>query len=98
MRLIIGGYEIPERSLLRVDLSVESDPVSFDGVAPQDDGVEIRRRLRLVAQERAIPFEAVDKNGVTSVGICNVKDLKFQEIVAKPPLIRFSGRLTRPFI
>ncbi|MGA2238242.1 MAG: hypothetical protein ABSG74_03430 [Candidatus Bathyarchaeia archaeon] len=98
MRLIIGGYEIPERSLLHVDLSVESDPVSFDGVARQDDGIEIRRRLRLVAQERAIPYEAADKNGVISAGICNIKDLKFEETRTKPPLIRFSGRLIRPFI
>ena len=97
MRLIIGGYEIPERSLLHVDLSIESYPVSFDGVARQDDGVEIRRRLRLLAQERAIPFEE-DKNGVMSVGICDIKDLKFEETRTEPPLIRFSGRLIRPFI
>jgi hypothetical protein len=98
LRLIIGGYEIPERSLLHVDLSIESYPVSFDGVARQDEGIEIRRRLRQVAQERAIPFEAADKNGVVSVGICDIKDLKFEETRTNPPLIRFSGRLIRPFI
>ncbi len=98
MRLTIGGYEIPERSLLHVDLAINSYSVSFDGVSLQNAGVEIRRRLRLLAQERAISFEAVDKNGAMSVGICDIKDLKFEETRTKPPLIRFSGRLIRPFV
>jgi hypothetical protein len=98
LKLKIRDCEIPEQFLTYVVLSTGYFAVSFGGVAPRDEVLEILRRLKLLSQENAIPYEAVDKNGVESTGICNLKDLKFGETPANPNVIRFSGRLVHPFI
>ena len=97
MKLKIRDCEIPERFLRYVDLSTGYFAVSFNGVAPREEATEMLRRLKLIAQESAIPYEAVDKNGIESTGICNLKDLKFGETPANPNMIKFSGRLVHPF-
>ena len=98
LRLKIGDCEIPEPVLSYVVLSIGPFPVSFGGVAGREEGAQIRKRLRLLAEEKAIPYDAVDKNGVASSGLCNIRDLKFEERPTTPGLIRFSGRLVHPFI
>lgn len=59
---------------------------------------EVLKKLKLLAEEKAIPYEVVDKSGVGSTGICNIKDLKLEEAPASSGLIRFSGLLVHPFI
>jgi hypothetical protein len=98
LRLRIGDCEIPEQFLLYVTLSSGSFAVSFGGAARRDEIAQIQRRLKLLAEQNALPYEAVDKNGVGSTGICNMKNLKFQETPSNPALIRFSGLLVHPFI
>jgi len=98
LRLKIGDCEIPEHFLLYVDLSIGSSAVTFGGVARGDEAARIRKRLRQLAEERAIPYDAVDKNGTASTGICDIKDLKFEETSTTPVMTRFSGRLVHPFI
>lgn len=95
MKLKIGEYEIPERCLTSVTLYYESSSVSFAGVLVGDQGLEAGRGLRRLAQMSAIPFEAVDRNGVLSSGICTIKDFKLDGESASR--VRFSGRLVRPF-
>ena len=98
MRLKIGDCEIPEHFLLYVQVSIGPFPVAFGGVARGEEAERIRKKLRLLAQERAVPYNAVDKNGIISDGICDIKDLKFEETPTTPIMIRFSGRLVHPFI
>jgi hypothetical protein len=98
LKLKIRDCEIPEQFLAYVVLSTGYFAVSFGGVARGEEATELVKRLKLIAQESAIPYEAVDKNGVESTGICNLKNLKFAETPAKPNMIRFSGRLVHPFI
>ena len=94
MRLKIGDYEIPERCLKFVFLYPNSSCVSFAGVFVGEDGRIAGKELRRSAQVRAVPFEAVDRNGVGSAGLCDVKDLK---LASRSSIIKFSGRLVRPF-
>jgi len=94
LRLKIGDYEIPERSLKFVVLYPNSSSVSFAGVFIGEEGRIAGKELRRSAQVRAVPFEAVDRNGVGSAGLCDVKDL---ELVGSSSFIKFSGRLVRPF-
>jgi len=98
LKLKIRDCEIPEQILTYVVLSTGTFAVSFGGVARRDEVTEMLKKLKLLAEERAVPYEAVDKNGVESTGICNIKNLKFGETPADPDLIRFSGRLVHPFI
>jgi hypothetical protein len=98
LRLKIRDCEIPEQFLTYVVLSTGTFAVSFGGVARRDEVTEMLKKLKLLAEERAVPYEAVDKNGVESTGICNIKNLKFGETPADSDLIRFSGRLVHPFI
>jgi hypothetical protein len=98
LKFKIADLEIPERLLLYVTFSVGSFPVSIGGIARGEEAQNIRKRLKLLAEERAIWYEAVDKNGVFMTGICTIKDLKFEETPTSPVLIKFSGRLVHPFI
>jgi hypothetical protein len=98
LKLKIRDCEIPEQFLTYVVLSTGYFAVSFGGVARREEATQLQKRLKLVSQESAIPYEAVDKNGVESTGICNLKDLKFVATRANPNMIRFSGRLVHPFI
>jgi hypothetical protein len=95
LKLKIGDYEIPERCLRFVILYPELSSVSFAGIfvgqKERDSGAALRRLSEL----RAIPFEAVDKNGIGSTGICDVKDLKL--VGRGTSIVKFSGRLVRPF-
>jgi hypothetical protein len=98
LKLKIRDCEIPERFLTYVVLSTGYFAVSFSGVAPREEATEMLRRLKLIAQESAIPYEAVDNNGIESTGICNLKNLNFGETPANRNMIKFSGRLVHPFI
>ena len=98
MRLIIGDCEIPADALLYVSLSIGSYPVSFGGVVRGDEGLGLLKRLKLLAEQRGIPYDAVDKEGIGSTGICKVVNLKFERTSTDPPMVRFSGRLAHPFI
>lgn len=98
MRLMVGDYEIPESALRYVRLSIGPYPVAFGGVIGEDDAEELTRALKLLAEQRALHYEAVDTEGVSSSGICNLIHLKFERTVTKPPMIRFSGQLAHPFI
>jgi hypothetical protein len=98
LRLKIGDCEIPEPFLLFVEVSIGPFPVAFGGIARGEEGIAIRKRLRLLAEERAVTYEAVDKNGISSTGICDIKGLKFEETPTRPAMIKFSGRLVHPFI
>ena len=98
MKLKIRDCEIPEQFLSYVILSSGSFEVSFGGAARRDEIAQIQKKLKLLAEEKALPYEAVDKNGIGTTGICNMKNLKFQETPSNPALIRFSGLLVHPFI
>jgi hypothetical protein len=98
LRLKIGYCEIPEPNILFVSLSVGPFPVAFGGIVYGDKADTILRQLKLLAEEKAIPYEAMDHHGVESRGLCDIKDLKFEEITTSPVLVRFSGRLAHPFI
>jgi hypothetical protein len=95
LKLKVGDYDIPERCLKFVVLYYEDASVSFAGVLIDQKDREAAGGLRRLAQTRAIPFEAVDRNGVGSTGICNVKDLRI--VGNANSVIKFSGRLVRPF-
>ena len=95
MKLKIGDCEIPERCLRSVTLYPESLSVSFAGVFIGEEELRVRTGLRRLAETRAIPFDAVDRNGVNSSGLCNIRNLKFDG--DGTPIIKFSGRLVRPF-
>lgn len=98
MRLKIGDLEIPKDVLVYVAMSIGSYPVSFGGVVRGDEGAQLIRKLKLLAEERGIPYDAVDKDGVATTGICTIVNLKFENTTTDPPMIRFSGRLAHPFI
>ena len=94
MKLKVGDCEIPERCLRFVVLYPELSSVSFAGVFIGEKERETEAGLRRLAEMRAIPFEAEDRNGVSSAGICDVKDLK---LAGGGTSVKFSGRLVRPF-
>ena len=98
MRLKIGDLEIPGEVLIYVTLSIGSYPVSFGGVVREDEGAPFLRNLKLLAEERGLLYDAVDKDGVASTGLCNIMNLKFEKTTTNPPMIRFAGRLAHPFI
>ena len=98
LRLRIGDCDIPRQLLLYVFESIGSSPVSFGGVAYGDEGESIRRKLTLLGEEKAIVYEAIDQNGLTSNGLCKIEELKFEETPTFPIRIKFSGNLTHPFI
>jgi hypothetical protein len=71
--------------------------VTFGGVAPQNEAIGIMRKLSLLAQEKAVPYEAVDGEGIPSGGICDIINLKFEIMNTRPPTVSFSGQLIYPF-
>lgn len=81
-----------------VALSIGPYPVSFGGVVGLEEGTDLVRKLKLLAEERGLQYEAVDKDGVGSTGICTLIHLKFERTATHPPMIRFSGQLAHPFI
>ena len=98
MRLSVGDCEIPRDALLYVRISYGPYPVSFGGVIAEDDAQDLMTRLKLLAEQTAIRYDAEDRSGVSSSGICNLIHLKFERILTPPPRIRFSGQLAHPFI
>jgi len=98
LRLKVGDYEIPEGALLFVKITIGPYPVSFGGAISMDEAPALMRRLKLLSQERAIHYDVVDKEGVSSDGICNLIHLKFARTPTQPPLIRFYAQLAHPFI
>lgn len=98
MRLKVGDYEIPESALLFVRTTIGPYPVAFGGAVSMDEAPDLMRKLKLLAEQRAIRYEVVDKDGVSSDGICNLIHLKFARTATQPPLIRFYGQLAHPFI
>lgn len=98
LRIRVGDCELPARLLLYVFVSIGSSPVSFGGVAYGEEGERLRKRLRLLSEERGLLYEAVDQNGLESKGLCKIEGLKFDETPTIPVRIRFSGQLSHPFI
>jgi hypothetical protein len=98
LRLKIGDCDIPKDVLVYVALSIGSYPVSFGGVLQRDEGANLIKKLKLLAEEKGIPYDAVDKDGVALTGICKIVNLKFEATSTNPPMVRFSGRLAHPFI
>ena len=98
MKLTIAGCEIRPENLLYVVLSIGPFPVTFGAVVWGEEGEAIRRRLRLLAEQKALPYEAVDKHEFSSSGLCEIRDLKFEETPTEPVMIKISGRLVHPFI
>ena len=78
-----------------VVLYYESSSVSFAGVLVGEQALKAGAELRRLAQMRAIPFEAADRNGIGSTGICDIKDLRLTGDGTS--VVRFSGQLVRPF-
>jgi len=97
MRLRIGEYEIPEHTLANIELTVGTSTVTFSGMAREDEGVEIVTRLKeLAAEEDAIPYEAIDPLGIRSMGLCNIANLRLEEVTTTPPMVLFSGEPVSP--
>jgi hypothetical protein len=94
LRLKIGDYEIPEHCLKSVSVYPELSTVAFTGVFVGEHEAKTGAGLRYLAEMRALPYEAVDKNGVASSGVCDIKDFK---LVDGSLTVKFSGRLVRPF-
>jgi hypothetical protein len=96
LKLKIGDYEIPENCLRYVILYGESDAIaSFGGIILEEQNCHAKPSLIRLAEEKAIAFEAIDRNGIGSAGFCNIKNLKFDG--KTPSIIKFSGQLCRPF-
>ncbi len=95
MKLKIGDCEIPEHCLRYVILYPESSSVAFAGVLVGEERLQMKAELRRLAQMKATPYEAVDRHGVGSSGLCDIKNLKFGS--DSTPVITFSGQLIRPF-
>ena len=98
MKLTIADCEIQPQYLLYVVLSIGPFPVSFGAVIWGEDGPAIQRRLKLLAEQKALPYEAIDNHGLSSSGLCEIRDLKFEETPTEPAMIKISGRLVHPFI
>jgi DNA-binding response OmpR family regulator len=98
LRIIVGDCELPARLLLYVFISIAYCLVSFGGVAYGEEGEKLRKRLRLLSEEKGLLYEAVDQNGMESRGLCKIEGLKFEETPTIPVRIRFSGQLSDPFI
>jgi hypothetical protein len=97
MRLRIGEYEIPERTLTNVDLIVGTSTVVFSGMAQEEEAKEILPKLRELAAELApISYEAIDVMGTRSTGVCSLINLKLEEVTTTPSLVIFSGELVYP--
>ena len=97
MRLRVGEYEIPEEALTNVTFIAGTSTVIFSGMAQESQGMRIVSMLRRLASKRsAIRYEAFDQLGVRSAGLCNIANLKFEEITTKPHLVVFSGELVAP--
>jgi hypothetical protein len=94
LRLKVGDYEIPERCLRYVVL-YRAAPVSFGGVLVGKEGSQVKEKLRRLTQMKAVSFEAVDSNGVYATGVCDLRNLKFDENTT--PATIFSGELVYPF-
>jgi hypothetical protein len=94
----LGDYELPRGALLYLRITYGPHPVSFGGVISAIEAPELMRSLKLLSQQTAIHYDAVDREGTSSKGICNLTHLKFENIASPPPRIRFSGQLTHPFI
>jgi len=94
LKLKIGDNEIPERCLKSIKLYPELSSVSFEGVFVGEHETKAAVGLRHLAEMRAIPYEVVDNNGTASTGVCDIKDLK---LTGGSVVVRFSGRLVRPF-
>jgi hypothetical protein len=95
LKLKIGDYEVPEHCLRSVVLYSGSSFATFAGVFVGEQELEVKTGLRRLAEMRAMPFEVVDRNGVTATGVCDIKNLKFEG--ESTPVVKFSGRLTPPF-
>ena len=97
MRLRIGEYEIPEEALTNITFIEGTPTVIFSGMAQEGQGMRIVSMLRKLGSKRsAIRYEAFDQLGVRSAGLCNIANLKFEEITTKPHLVIFSGELVAP--
>ncbi|HMK84310.1 MAG TPA: hypothetical protein VK503_11375 [Candidatus Bathyarchaeia archaeon] len=95
MKLRIGNYEVPEKCLRYVILYGESGTISFGGIIVEEQNSPTKSNLIRLAEEKAVGFEAIDRNGLGTEGFCNVKHLKFDE--RNPSIVKFSGQLFRPF-
>ena len=95
MKLRIGNYEVPEKCLRYVILYGESGTISFGGIIVGEQNSETKSTLIRLAEEKAMEFEAIDRNGVGTEGFCNIKHLKFDG--RNPSIVKFSGQLLRPF-
>jgi hypothetical protein len=98
MRLRIADCSFQEQQLLYVVLSIGPFPVTFGAIVWGDDGEAIARRIRLLAEQKALTYDAVDKNGLSSSGLCEIRDLKFEKTSTDPIMIKITGRLVHPFI
>jgi len=98
MRLKIADCEIPEQFLLFVVISIGPLPISFGAAVWGKEGQEIQRKLKLLAEQKALPYDATDKQGLSSAGLCEIKDLKFENTNTEPAMIKFSGKLAHPFL
>jgi hypothetical protein len=97
MRLRIAEYEIPEEALTNITFIEGTSTVIFSGMAQESQGARIVSMLRKLGTRRtAIRYEAFDQLGVRSAGLCNIANLKFEEITTKPHLVIFSGELVAP--
>jgi len=98
MKLRIADCEFREQQLIYVVLSIGPFPVTFGAVVWGDEGGAIARRIRLLAEQKALSYDAEDKHGLTSAGLCEIRDLKFEQTSTDPIMIKISGRLVHPFI
>jgi hypothetical protein len=97
MRLRIGEYEISEKALTNITFIEGTSTVIFSGMAQESEGMRIVSMLRKLGSKRtAVRYEAFDQLGVRSAGLCNIANLKFEEITTRPHLVIFSGELVAP--
>ena len=97
MRLRIGEYEITEHTLSDVDFILGTYTVTFSGMAKENDAKEILAKLRQLSVEtEALSYEDIDHMGVRSTGLCNLVNLRLEEVTTNPPMVVFSGELVHP--
>jgi len=98
LRLKIGDCELSAELLLYVFVTIGSAPVSFGGVAYGQEGEALRDKLKRLSHEKVLTYEAVDRNGYETGGLCKIEGLKFSEMPTFPVRIMFSAQLAHPFL
>jgi hypothetical protein len=72
LRSKLGDYEIPAHTLDNVSFVVGTPNLTFTRIASIQEATRIMNRLKLLADEQSIRYEAVDSMGIHVAGVCRI--------------------------